>query len=63
MHKFQCGSPVCDTKFSAPTKEELMAAVTRHVQQDHHIPHPTKSIMDFLEANTVSEAPDKSAKG
>jgi predicted small metal-binding protein len=62
MHKFQCGSPVCDTRFSADTKAQLMAAITRHVQQDHHIPHPTKSIMDFLEANTVSETSDSPAK-
>jgi len=62
MHKFQCGSPVCDTRLSADTKDQLMAAVTRHVQQDHHIPHPTKPIMDFLEANTVSEVPGGPAR-
>jgi predicted small metal-binding protein len=59
MPEFQCGSPVCDTRISAPTKEQLMEAVTRHVQQDHHIPQPTKSILDFLEENTISESPAK----
>jgi predicted small metal-binding protein len=63
MHKFQCGSPVCDTRFSAETKEQLMAAITQHIQRDHHVPRPTRPIMDFLEANTVSEVPAKPAKG
>ena len=57
MHEFQCGSPVCDTRISTATREQLMAEVTRHVQQDHHIPKPTKSIMDFLAENTISEVP------
>jgi hypothetical protein len=58
MHKFQCGSPVCHTKFTAPTKDLLMQEITRHIQDDHHVPHPTQPIMDFLEANTISEVPD-----
>jgi predicted small metal-binding protein len=57
MHEFQCGSPVCDSRITAPTKAELMAAVTRHVQRDHHIPKPTKPILDFLEENTIREVP------
>jgi predicted small metal-binding protein len=61
MHKFQCGSPVCHTKFTAPTKDLLMQEITRHIQDDHHIPHPTKPIVDFLVANTISEVPDAPA--
>jgi hypothetical protein len=57
MHEFQCGSPVCHTRFTAVTKEQLMDAVIQHVQDDHHIPAPTKPILDFLEANTISEVP------
>ncbi len=57
MHEFQCGSPVCDTRITAPTKDQLMAEVTRHVQRDHHIPKPTKPIMDFLVENTIREVP------
>ena len=63
MHEFQCGSPACSTRFSAPTKEQLMAEITRHVQQEHHIPQPPKSIMDFLEENTIREVPAKPTAG
>ena len=61
MHKFQCGSPVCHTAFTAPSKELLMQEVLRHVQEDHHVPHPTRPLVDFLEANTISEVPDAPA--
>jgi predicted small metal-binding protein len=63
MHEFQCGSPVCDTRFSAASKEELMDEVIRHVQEDHHIPQPTKPIVDFLEANTIREVPSSPTAG
>lgn len=57
MHEFQCGSPVCTTKFTADTKDDLMREITKHVQSTHKIPKPTKSIMQFLEANTIREVP------
>jgi predicted small metal-binding protein len=63
MHEFQCGSPVCDTRISAPTKKQLMDEVTRHVREEHHIPQPTKPIMDFLEENTIREVPARRAAG
>ena len=63
MHEFQCGSPVCSTRITAPTREQLMHEVTRHVQEDHHIPQPTKSIMDFLAENTITEVPAGPAAG
>ena len=56
MPKFQCGSPTCSSKFSARTQEELMAAVNEHVQKEHAIPVPTKSILGFLAANCVTES-------
>jgi predicted small metal-binding protein len=63
MHEFQCGSPVCDTRISAASKEQLMDEVIRHVQQDHHIPKPTKPIIDFLKANTIREVPSSPTAG
>ena len=63
MHEFQCGSPVCSTRISAATKDQLMAEVTRHVREDHHIPQPTKPIMDFLEENTIREVPARPTAG
>lgn len=53
MPEFKCGSPACNSQFSAHTKEELMAVVADHVRREHAIPVPTKSIMSFLETNVT----------
>lgn len=55
MYEFACGSPVCHSRFSAPTKDELMREVSDHVRAKHHIPVPTKSILGYLEATAVTE--------
>jgi predicted small metal-binding protein len=55
MPDFQCGSPVCHSKFSARTKDELMAKVAEHVRTVHQIPVPTQSILSYLEATAVTE--------
>lgn len=62
MHEFRCGSPVCSTRFSAPSKEELMAEVTKHVREVHRIPQPTASILGYLEETAVRDtAADRAA--
>lgn len=63
MHEFQCGSPVCNSRFTAPSKDELMREVTRHVQQVHRIPKPTKSILGYLEATAVTETASTESAG
>lgn len=55
MPEFQCGSPVCNSKFSARTKDELMSKVADHVRTAHNIPVPTQSILSYLEATAVTE--------
>jgi len=55
-YEFQCGSPVCNTKFSASSKNKLMEEVAEHVRKAHQIPVPTKSILSYLEATAVTEA-------
>jgi predicted small metal-binding protein len=55
MPQFECGSPVCHSKFSARTKDELMAKVAEHVRTEHQIPVPTQSILSYLEATAVTE--------
>ena len=55
MYEFRCGSPVCKTHFTAPTEDELMTEVARHVLVKHHIAHPTKSLVQFLKDNTIRE--------
>ncbi|HEX3824738.1 MAG TPA: DUF1059 domain-containing protein [Mycobacteriales bacterium] len=55
MMEFSCGSPVCKTHFTAPTTHELMAKVGAHVVVKHRIPAPTKSLVNFVVANCVSE--------
>jgi predicted small metal-binding protein len=55
MYEFACGSPVCKTHFTAPTREELLGNVLKHVDEKHHIPKPTKSLVDFLVANRVTQ--------
>jgi predicted small metal-binding protein len=55
MYEFRCGSPVCKTQFTAPTEDELMAGVAKHVLDVHHIATPTKSLVQFLKENTIRE--------
>ena len=55
MLEFRCGSPVCKTRFTAPTEDELMGRVAKHVVVDHRIPNPTKSLVRFVKDNCVSE--------
>jgi predicted small metal-binding protein len=55
MLEFRCGSPVCKTRFTASTEDELMGQVAKHVVVDHRIPNPTKSLVQFVKANCVSE--------
>ena len=55
MYEFRCGSPVCKTRFAAPTEDELMGQVAKHVVVTHRIPNPTKSLVQFVKDNCVSE--------
>ncbi|HTW21345.1 MAG TPA: DUF1059 domain-containing protein [Mycobacteriales bacterium] len=57
MFEFTCGSPVCNARFTAPTKDALMAKVAGHVVGKHRIPAPTKSLVSFVVANCVREVP------
>lgn len=55
MYEFRCGSPVCKTHLTAPTEDELMGEVARHVAVTHRIANPTKSLVQFLKENTIRE--------
>lgn len=55
MPQFQCGSPVCKSRFSASTRHELMSKVAEHVRTVHQIPVPTQSILSYLEATAVTD--------
>jgi predicted small metal-binding protein len=55
MYEFACGSPVCNTHLSAPTRDELLGDVLKHVEKKHKIAKPTKSLVEFLVANTVTQ--------
>jgi predicted small metal-binding protein len=55
MYEFRCGSPVCTAHYTAPTEDELMAQVAKHVAVTHRIPAPTKSLVQFLKDNTIRE--------
>ena len=55
MYEFRCGSPVCTTHFTAPTEDELMTEIAQHVAVKHHIPKPTKSLVQFIKENTIRE--------
>jgi predicted small metal-binding protein len=63
MYEYRCGSPVCKTHFTAPTEDELMVEVARHVAVKHHIPAPTKSLVQFIKENTIREVPSTAEKG
>ena len=57
MYEFNCGSPVCTAHFSAPTMDALMGEVAGHVVVKHRIPAPTKSLVEFVVANCITEVP------
>lgn len=63
MYEFRCGSPVCKTRFTAPTEDELMSEVAKHVVVTHRIPAPTKSLVQFVKENTIRELPPTSKAG
>ena len=63
MYEFRCGSPVCTTHLRADTKDELMTLVGKHVVGKHRVSSPTKSMVQFLEANTIREVPTSSKAG
>jgi len=55
VYEFRCGSPVCKTQFTAPTEDELMGRVARHVLEVHRIANPSRSLVQFLKDNTIRE--------
>jgi predicted small metal-binding protein len=55
MYEFQCGSPVCHSRFTAKDKEGLMRQVTEHVRKAHKVDMPPASIIDYLGATAVTE--------
>jgi predicted small metal-binding protein len=57
MYEFSCGSPVCKMHLYAANKDELMGLVGQHVVGEHRVSAPTKSMVQFLEANTILEYP------
>jgi predicted small metal-binding protein len=63
MYEFECGSPVCSTRLIAETKDELMGLVGKHVVGKHRVPSPTKSMVQFLEANTIHEVSSSRPRG
>jgi predicted small metal-binding protein len=63
MMEFRCGSPVCKTHFTAPTMDELMGEVASHVVVKHRIATPTKSLVEFVVANCISEVPTTGKAG
>ncbi len=57
MYEFSCASPVCKTHLTAPTTDELLPAVLKHFAVKHKVPDPSRSIVEFVVANTVREVP------
>ena len=52
-YEFSCASPVCNTRLTAPTKEEVIARMTEHVRTDHRVPRPTRPILQFLTDHAI----------
>jgi hypothetical protein len=63
MYEFRCGSPVCRTRFTAPTEDDLMTEVARHVVVKHRVAKPTKSLVQFVKDNTIREIPSTAKTG
>jgi hypothetical protein len=63
MYEFNCGSPVCKAHFSAPSMPALMDQVSTHVVVTHRVPAPTKSLVNFVVANCISETPSTAKAG
>jgi hypothetical protein len=53
VYEYRCGSPVCSTRYTAPTEDELMGLVAKHIAVKHKIPAPTKSLVQFVKENTI----------
>jgi len=62
MYEFRCAVPYCKTRFTAPTEDELMGEVGKHVVVTHRIPAPTKSLVQFVKENTIRELPPPKAR-
>lgn len=45
-----------DTVLTAPTKDDLMYEVSRHLRQAHNIEKPTQTIMSYLATTTRDDA-------
>jgi predicted small metal-binding protein len=63
MYEFQCGSPVCHSRFTSRDKEELMKQVSEHVRTTHKIAAPTASILGYLESTAVTEVASTGTEG
>lgn len=55
MYQFNCASPVCHARITRRTTEQLLPAVLKHFAVVHKVPDPSRSIVEFVVANTVKE--------
>jgi hypothetical protein len=63
MYEFRCAVPYCKARFTAPTEDELMGEVGKHVVVTHRIPAPTKSLVQFVKENTIRKLPPTAKAG
>jgi predicted small metal-binding protein len=42
MFEYRCGSPVCKAHYTAPTEDELMGVVAKHIAVTHKIVGPVR---------------------
>jgi predicted small metal-binding protein len=61
MYEFKCAVPYCKTHFTAPTEAEVMGGLAKHVAVTHHIPNPSKSLVQFVKGATIRELPPTKA--
>lgn len=52
---FDCGSPVCSTHLAADSKDDLLGQVMQHVLVKHRLAQPSRSIVEYVVANCVTE--------
>lgn len=55
MKEFRCGSPECNTQFTAADTDELHAKMATHLKDAHNVQTATQTLVSYLEANAVTD--------
>lgn len=62
MKEFACGSPECNTEFTATDREDLINQMSEHLKDVHNVQTATQTLLNYLEKTAVRDSsPSESA--